>query len=208
MVTQSPQKSDVAMPAPSGSRPRVQSGSCPGWSRMTCAPGQRARNLRHRVHTGLPPRRPQTRAIAVGLRPVFFDFAEERTMPAKSRVDAAKKPAATTGTGDDGLAAYCPTSMNGRRAGATKTATLHPVATSLNRMPQAVRDNVWLLGGELIRRLHEEPRNRRRSARELILAAVDEEGGPLIRRGTEEEQRSFDATCRKLHRFLQTRDNP
>ena len=65
------------------------------------------------------------------------------------------------------------------------------------------RDNLWLLGGELIRRLHETPRSRRRPIDQLVLAAVDEEGGPLIRHGTEEEQRSFDATCRKLYRFLQ-----
>jgi hypothetical protein len=65
------------------------------------------------------------------------------------------------------------------------------------------RDNLWLLGGELIRGLHEKPRFRRRPIDQLVLEAVDEEGGPLIRRGTEEEQRSFDATCRKLHRFLQ-----
>jgi hypothetical protein len=65
------------------------------------------------------------------------------------------------------------------------------------------RDNLWLLGGELIRRLHDTPRFRRRLIDQLVLAAVDEEGGPLIRHGTEEQQRSFDATCRKLYRFLQ-----
>jgi hypothetical protein len=35
------------------------------------------------------------------------------------------------------------------------------------------------------------------------LAALDDEGGPLLsHRASEEEQRSFDSTCRKLLRFL------
>jgi hypothetical protein len=29
-----------------------------------------------------------------------------------------------------------------------------------------------------------------------------QDGGPLVHNGSEEQQRSFDATCRKLHRFL------
>jgi hypothetical protein len=57
------------------------------------------------------------------------------------------------------------------------------------------RDNLWLLGGEIISDLHE--------MAQVVFAALDEEGGPLIsHRGSEEQQRSFDATCRKLHRFL------
>ena len=31
---------------------------------------------------------------------------------------------------------------------------------------------------------------------------IHDDGGPLIHNGSEEEQRSFDSTCRKLHRFL------
>jgi len=31
---------------------------------------------------------------------------------------------------------------------------------------------------------------------------IHEEGGPLIHNGSEDEQRSFDSTCRKLYRFL------
>ena len=38
---------------------------------------------------------------------------------------------------------------------------------------------------------------------QVVFAALDEEGGPLIsNRTSEEQQLSFDATCRKLHRFL------
>ena len=63
--------------------------------------------------------------------------------------------------------------------------------------------NAWLLGGELIDRVDRDESLRRLSGRELLLAFIDEEEGPLCRHNTtEEEQRSFDATCRKLYRFL------
>ena len=65
------------------------------------------------------------------------------------------------------------------------------------------RDNLWLLGGEIISDLHESPRLRKRPMAQVVFAALDEEGGPLISNSTSEEQQlSFDATCRKLHRFL------
>jgi len=48
-------------------------------------------------------------------------------------------------------------------------------------------DNLWILGGEIIRDLNYTPSLRK---------------GPLIHNGSEEEQHSLDATCRKLHRFL------
>lgn len=60
------------------------------------------------------------------------------------------------------------------------------------------RDNLWLLGGEIIADLHENPRLRKRPMAEVVLAAVDDEGGPLIsQRSSEDQQRSLDATCRK-----------
>lgn len=65
------------------------------------------------------------------------------------------------------------------------------------------RDNLWLLGGELIRDLHETPQLRRRPIDQVVLQAIDDEGGPLISHGaSEDQQRSFDVTCRKLYRFL------
>jgi hypothetical protein len=36
----------------------------------------------------------------------------------------------------------------------------------------------------------------------LFRNVIHEDGGPLIHNGSEEEQRSFDSACRKLHRFL------
>jgi hypothetical protein len=65
------------------------------------------------------------------------------------------------------------------------------------------RDNLWLLGGQLIRDLHEAPRLRKRPIVEVVLTALDDEGGPLISHGAgEDQQRSFDATGRKLYHFL------
>ena len=65
------------------------------------------------------------------------------------------------------------------------------------------RDNLWLLGGALIRRLHEAPQLRKRPIDQVVLQTLDDEGGPLICHGAaEHQQRSFDATCRKFYRFL------
>jgi len=65
-------------------------------------------------------------------------------------------------------------------------------------------DNLWALGGEIIRDLHEEPSLRRKDIEQVLAARIDEEGGPLVyaMESEEEQQRSFDATCKKLHRFL------
>ena len=44
-------------------------------------------------------------------------------------------------------------------------------------------DNMWLLGGEIIRDVNEEPRLRKRSAEQLVRDVIHEEGGPLIHNG-------------------------
>jgi hypothetical protein len=62
--------------------------------------------------------------------------------------------------------------------------------------------NMWLLGGEIIRDVNEQPRLRNSSSEQLVRAVVHEDGGPLIHNGWEDEQRSFDSTCRKFLRFL------
>lgn len=83
---------------------------------------------------------------------------------------------------------------------------------SLGLSPKTLRkhrDNLWLLGGELIRELWETPKLRKRPIEELIASAVDDDGGPrLSHRQSEEEQCSFDSTCRKFHRFLQESPSP
>ncbi len=71
------------------------------------------------------------------------------------------------------------------------------------------RDHLWMLGGEIIRRVHEEPALRRRSAETLLLQFIDGECGPLIwPQISEQQQDSFDATCRKLHQFLTAGGTP
>ena len=79
----------------------------------------------------------------------------------------------------------------------------HLASSSLS--PKTIRrhvDNLWLLGGEIIRDLNYDPSLRKMTADQLLRNVIHEDGGPLIYNGSEEDQRSFDATCRKLHRFL------
>lgn len=81
--------------------------------------------------------------------------------------------------------------------------TEHLAASALS--PRTIRrhiDNLWVLGGEIIRDLHYDPSLRKLAGDRLLRDLVHEDGGPLIHNGSEEEQRSFDSTCRKLHRFL------
>ena len=79
----------------------------------------------------------------------------------------------------------------------------HLAASSLS--PKTIRkhvDNLWMLGGEIIRDLHYDPSLRKVAVDRLLRGAVHDYGGPAIHNGSEEEQRSFDSTCRKLYRFL------
>lgn len=64
-------------------------------------------------------------------------------------------------------------------------------------------DNLWALGGELIRDLHADPSLRRKGMEQILDNRIDEEGGPLVyaMESEEDQQRSFDSTCKKLHRF-------
>jgi hypothetical protein len=77
-------------------------------------------------------------------------------------------------------------------------------ASSLSR--KTIRkhiDNLWVLGGEIIRDLNETPSLRKVPVEQLLLDVIDDQGGPLIHNGdSEEHQRSLDSTCRKLRRFL------
>lgn len=79
----------------------------------------------------------------------------------------------------------------------------HLASASLS--PKTIRrhvDNLWMLGGEIIRDLHYDSSLRKVAVDRLLRSAVHEYGGPALHNGSEEEQRSFDSTCRKLHRFL------
>jgi len=71
------------------------------------------------------------------------------------------------------------------------------------------RDHIWMLGGEMIRRRHDDPVLCKQPVETLLFNLIEEEGGPLIwPRISESEQNSFDATCRKLYRFLGCNNSP
>ena len=75
----------------------------------------------------------------------------------------------------------------------------HLAYTTVNRH----MGNLWFLGGEIIARVQTDPELKDLAAEELIPRFVDDEGGPYSRHiATEEEQRAFDATCKKLYRFM------
>ncbi|MGD0668186.1 MAG: hypothetical protein ABSB23_11520 [Bryobacteraceae bacterium] len=63
-------------------------------------------------------------------------------------------------------------------------------------------DNLWVLGGEIIRDLNQTP-SLRKVPVERLLSNLIKDGGPLPHHcDSEEQQSSFESTCRKLHRFL------
>jgi hypothetical protein len=119
----------------------------------------------------------------------------------------------------DALAAYCPDLEQWPRSWiyeardlrpgqqmveCFKPSLLHLLSSNLSgKTLRKHRDNLWLLGGEIISKLHESPRLRKRPMAQVVFAALNDEGGPLISHSSsEEQQRSLDATCRKFHRFL------
>ena len=65
------------------------------------------------------------------------------------------------------------------------------------------RDNLWTLGGELIRCRYDDDELARKNVKDALRQLIEGDGGPLMwPRITEPEQDSLDATCRKLNRFL------
>lgn len=64
-------------------------------------------------------------------------------------------------------------------------------------------DNLWALGGEIIRYLHQDSSLRRKDIAQILDERINEEGGPLVYAHESEEalQRSLDSSCRKLYRF-------
>ena len=64
-------------------------------------------------------------------------------------------------------------------------------------------DNLWMLGGEIIRDLNQTPRLRKVPIAKLLFDLVAD-GGPLLYHSDSEEQRrSFESTCNKFRRFLE-----
>jgi len=144
-------------------------------------------------------------------------------MGARSKANAKSEAALLPqGAPADELAAYCPDLEQWPRSWMYEESDLshgqqmvecftpflrHLLSLGLSRKTLRMhRDNLWLLGGELISDLHEAPRLRKRLTDQVVLAVLDDEGGPLISHGeSEDQQRSFDSTCRKFYRFLKDR---
>ena len=79
----------------------------------------------------------------------------------------------------------------------------HLVSSDLS--PKTIQnhvDNLWVLGGEIIRDLHYDPSLRKQPMKRVLQHVIGADGGPLIHNGSEEEQRSLDSTCRRVHRYI------
>ena len=63
-------------------------------------------------------------------------------------------------------------------------------------------DNLWLLGGAMIRDLQETPKLRKKPVADFLNTLLEDDGPLLYHRHSEDHQRSFESTCRKLRRFL------
>jgi len=75
------------------------------------------------------------------------------------------------------------------------------------RLPKATlrrhRDNLWTLGGELIRCRYDDDDLAKTHVKDALRQLARDDGGPLMwPRISESEQDSLDATCRKLNRFF------
>src|SRR5260370_32018789 len=67
--------------------------------------------------------------------------------------------------------------------------------------PKTIRkhvDNLWSLGGEIIRDLNYDPSLRKMAADRLLRNAIHEDGGPLVHNGSGREQRSLHSPCPQL----------
>lgn len=63
-------------------------------------------------------------------------------------------------------------------------------------------NNLWLLGGTLIRDINTFETHRKRTPARLLDDSIFEDGGPLCKHVSEgSEQRQYDATCKKLFAF-------
>jgi hypothetical protein len=68
-------------------------------------------------------------------------------------------------------------------------------------------DNLWVLGGEMIRDLHETPSLRKVPIETLVFQVIQDGGPILYHNDSEQQQRSFESTCSKFRRFLEERQN-
>jgi hypothetical protein len=65
-------------------------------------------------------------------------------------------------------------------------------------------NSLWVIGGEIIRAVNDDNSLRKQPPHQLLLDAIEHGQAPLVCGVTEKDQCSFDATARKLLRFLTT----
>ena len=66
-------------------------------------------------------------------------------------------------------------------------------------------DNLWLLGSEIISLLNRDDDLRKIPPKKLLGDSIDELGGPYSSHlESEDEEKHFDSTCKKLHKFMST----
>jgi hypothetical protein len=63
-------------------------------------------------------------------------------------------------------------------------------------------DNLWVIGGEIIREVNYQPKLSKKSPKNLLCEAVSEGEAAYVHDASESEQRSLDATARKLQNYL------
>ena len=79
---------------------------------------------------------------------------------------------------------------------------LHLAGSGLSKKTiQKHVDNLWVLGGEIIRDLQETPKLRRTPVHDLVDTVLENDGPLLYHCDSEEQQHSLESTCRKLRRF-------
>jgi len=67
-------------------------------------------------------------------------------------------------------------------------------------------DNLWIIGGEIIRRIGYEPTAPMEPANDLLLEAIAGGEAPLVHDLTDGQQATLDATARRLLHFLSAQD--
>jgi hypothetical protein len=63
-------------------------------------------------------------------------------------------------------------------------------------------DNLWVIGGEIIREINCYPKQGKKSPQQLLCETVASGEAPYIQDFSESEQRALDATARKLQKYL------
>lgn len=91
--------------------------------------------------------------------------------------------------------------------GKALVAEMRPFAEHIERRFSAntVRGHLnclWVIGGEIIRQVNDDPHQRKLDARALLLDAIGSGEAPLARNVTRTHQDSLDATAKRLLRFM------